>query len=96
MQEAMVEVLNKAIELDLRRAIIISIDKNLVDMCNNLSRPNWQDQTFITDLHNFHQQGMITQFLFVTRAVIAQVLDIAANATSFPMHCIQHFMPNIG
>ena len=71
MQEAVVEVLNKAIELDLHRAIIISIDKNLIDMCNNLRRPNWQEQAFITNLHNFHQQGMITKFLFVTRAVIA-------------------------
>ena len=48
------------------------------------------------DLHNFHQQGMITQFWFVTRVVITQVLDIAASAASFPVHCIQHSMPNIG
>ena len=48
------------------------------------------------DLHNVHQQGVITQFLFVTKAVIAQVLDMAIRTTRFPVHCLQQNMSNIG
>ena len=48
------------------------------------------------DLHNVHQQGVITQFFFVIKAVIAQVLDMAIRTTRFPVHCLQQNMSNIG
>ena len=67
----MVEALSKAMELNFHRAIIINIDRNLIDKCSNLKKSTWQDQAFVMDLNNFHQQGMITQFLVVPRVVIA-------------------------
>ena len=75
----------------------MSANKRLVDICNNLvMKIAWQDQALLMDLHNFHQQGVITQFLFVTEVVIAQVLDIAVRTTRFPVHCLQKIMSNIG
>ena len=67
----MVEALSKAMELNFHKAIIINIDKNLIDKCSNLKKSTWQDQAFVMDLNNFHQQGMTTQFLVVPRVVIA-------------------------
>ena len=71
MQEAVVEALRKAMELNFHRAVIINTDKNLINKCSNLRKSTWQDQAFVMDLNNFHQQGMITQFLVVPRVVIA-------------------------
>ena len=75
----------------------MSANKRLVDICNNLvMKIAWQDQALLMDLHNFHQQAVITHFLVVTKVVISQVLDIAVRTTRFPVHCLQQNMSNIG
>ena len=87
---------SKSTELGCYRVVIVSADKRLVDICNKHRKIAWQDQALLMDLHNFHPQGVITQFLFVTKVVIAQVLDTAVRTTRFPVHCLQQIMSNIG
>jgi len=91
-----VEALIKSTELGLDRVVIVCADNRLVDICNKHIKIAWQDQALLMDLHNVHQQGVITQFLFVTKAVIAQVLDMAIRTTRFPVHCLQRNMSNFG
>ena len=83
------EVLIKSTELGLDRVVIVCADNRLVDICNKHIKIAWQDQALLMDLHNVHQQGVITQFLFVTKAVIAQVLDMANfQSTAYSNTCL--------
>ena len=88
-QEALLMALIKARKLGYQRLFVVSNDRYLVNLCNNARKTVWLDRTFLLDLHNLHQQGLITKILFVPKIVVNFVLDLAVTTTRFPVHCMR-------
>ena len=87
-QEALVEAIFKAKDLGLYRILILCNHKKLVKICNFPSKPSWQDQALLSDLHQLKLQSLCIFVLFAPRLIISHVFNIATRATNCPGHFV--------
>ena len=85
-QDVVGEAIFKAMELGYNRILILSNSKGLVQVRNRARNPTWLEQTLISDLNQFQQQGLATHYLFVPKEVISHVIDLAFITTCFHVH----------
>ena len=84
-QEAMGDAIIKTKELGYTKMLIICNSKRLVQICSQMSKPTWLEQTLILDLNQLQQQGLINH-LFVPKEVISDILPLAYMTTCFSVH----------
>nr|POE58790.1 hypothetical protein CFP56_62346 [Quercus suber] len=85
-QDALIEAMLKAKELGFNRILTLSNGKRLLQRCNLLGTPYWQEQSLTSDLLRLQQQGMTIHYFFVPMIMISLVIELAAITTSFPVH----------
>ena len=90
MPEALVEALLEAKNLCLLHIIVLTDSRCLEQVCNNGRKPHWKEQTMLTVLHHFSQQGMKFSMLLVPKVILSNVLEMASLATKMPIH--QHWV----
>ena len=84
-QEAMGDAIIKTKEQGYTKMLIICNSKRLVQICSQMSKPTWLEQTLILDLNQLQQQGLINH-LFVPKEVISDILPLAYMTTCFSVH----------
>ena len=82
----LVEAPIKARDAGINRILVLSNDRRLSQICNNIRKPSWQEQTLTLDLFRLQQQGLTTHVHFVPKLVVLNVLQFAIRATKFPVH----------
>ena len=94
-QEAIVEAMIKAKEVNLSRLIILTNCKRSVQRFNYARVPTWQEQTFVSDTRQLMHQGMTAILFYVPKVIISLVLQPANWSTRFPMHVYNLCMNSI-
>lgn len=85
-QDALIEAMLKKKELGFNRILTLNNSKRLVQRCNLLGTPSWQEQCLTSDLLRLQQKGMTIHSFFVPRIMISHVIELVAITTSFPVH----------
>ena len=85
-QEVVLEAMIKAKEAGLRRIIIMNNCRRTLQIHNNSRAPAWQEQTFVSDMRQLKQQGMLVNFVLVPKFIVSHVLELAIRTTSYRVH----------
>lgn len=66
--------------------LFLNCSKGLTQVCNQTRERNWMEKNLLLDLNQFRAQGLIVDFHFVPKDVVAHVIDLAYVTTCFPVH----------
>ena len=59
--------------------------KKVEQVCNAISKPNWQEKVMIVDLHNLTQQGTNFTTIFVPEVILSNVYNLASITAKRPI-----------
>ena len=69
-----------------QRILILTKNKNLVQLISKAKKPAWQERSLIADLEFLYQNGLLCKLLVVPKVVLDFIYFATNLATRMPIH----------
>ena len=87
-QEALIEAVITAKNYGFHRILLLTNNKNLVQLLHRFKNPAWHERSLITDMEIFYQSGLVCNLLVVPKCV----LDFVYVAAKLAIHKLCIFL----